>query len=72
MTTAITSSEPTTTTGRLLSLDAYRGFIMICLTWGGFGLGKFTELKLRAQPDSGWWQFLRAQFEHGPWAGWGF
>jgi heparan-alpha-glucosaminide N-acetyltransferase len=72
MTTAATSSEATTTAGRLLSLDAYRGFIMICLTWGGFGLGKFAELKLRTQPDSGWWQFLHAQFDHGPWAGWGF
>jgi predicted acyltransferase len=67
-----TPSETTPATGRLLSLDAYRGFIMICLTWGGFGLGKFSELKMQAHPDSGWWRFFHAQFAHGPWAGWGF
>ncbi len=59
------------TTGLLLSLDAYRSFIMICLTWGGFRLGKFSELKMQAHPDSGWWRFFHTQFDHGPWAGWG-
>jgi predicted acyltransferase len=65
-------SGTTLTNGRLLSLDAYRGFIMICLSWGGFGLGKFSELKMQAHPGSGWWRFFHAQFDHGPWAGWGF
>ena len=69
---ASTETPTTMTTGRLLSLDAYRGFIMICLTWGGFGLGKFSELKMQAHPDSSWWRFFHAQFDHGPWAGWGF
>jgi predicted acyltransferase len=69
MTTAPETNLPT---DRLLSLDAYRGFIMICLSWGGFGLGKFSELKMQAHPASGWWRFFHAQFDHGPWAGWGF
>jgi predicted acyltransferase len=58
--------------GRLLSLDAYRGFIMVCLSWNGFGLGKFSDIKLQANSDSGWWKFVHSQFEHGPWTGWGF
>ncbi len=66
------SPDTVTTNSRLLSLDAYRGFIMICLTWGGFGMGKFSELKMQAHPDSGWWKFFHAQFDHGAWAGWGF
>jgi|688.fasta_scaffold17293_5 predicted acyltransferase len=70
--TTPTSPDLATTNSRLLSLDAYRGFIMICLTWGGFGMGKFSELKMQAHPDSGWWRFFHAQFDHGPWAGWGF
>lgn len=59
-------------TGRLLSLDAYRGFIMVCLAFGGFGLAKTAELHLRTEPDSGLWRFLLAQWEHGEWVGWGF
>lgn len=57
---------------RLLSLDAYRGFIMVCLSFSGFGIAKMAELRLKEQPDSGWWRFLHAQWEHGEWAGWGF
>ena len=68
----LASPDTAAPSARLGSLDAYRGFIMICLTWGGFGLGKFSELKMQAHPDSGWWRFFHAQFDHGPWAGWGF
>ncbi|MBM4156115.1 MAG: DUF5009 domain-containing protein [Lentisphaerae bacterium] len=69
-TTPSTAAEANS--ARLLSLDAYRGFIMICLSWGGFGLAKFCDLKMQAHPESGWWRFLHAQLDHGPWAGWGF
>ncbi len=68
-TSAPPSPAPAT---RLLSLDAYRGFIMICLAFHGFGLAKMAEFHLKTTPESGFWNFLRAQWEHGEWAGWGF
>jgi predicted acyltransferase len=34
--------------------------------------GKFSELKLQAHPESGWWRLFHVQIDHGPWAGWGF
>jgi predicted acyltransferase len=71
-TPTVTNASSELASGRLLSLDAYRGFIMICLSWGGFGLGRFSELKLQANPESAWWRFFNAQFDHGPWVGWGF
>ena len=70
--TTPTSPDLATTNSRLLSLDAYRGFIMICLSWGGFGLAKYGELKMQVHHDSGWWRFFHVQFDHGPWTGWGF
>ncbi len=57
---------------RLLSLDAYRGFIMICLAFDGFGLAKTAQLHLQLAPESGWWEFVLNQWEHGEWVGWGF
>src|SRR5882724_5433939 len=57
---------------RLVSLDAFRGFIMIVLSCGGFGLAKTAELHLKADPDSHAWSAVLQQFEHGEWAGWGF
>lgn len=39
------------TTGRLVSLDAYRGFIMMMLAAGGFGLAAFCQM----EPDSAAW-----------------
>lgn len=47
--------------GRLVSLDAYRGFIMLLLVSNGFGL-KSLEL----YPG---WQWLAAQVEHAAWEG---
>ncbi|MGC4048192.1 MAG: DUF5009 domain-containing protein [Paludibaculum sp.] len=46
---------------RLVSLDAYRGFIMLMLVSGGFGLGA-----LEAYPG---WSWLAAQVEHAAWEG---
>ncbi len=56
---------------RLVSLDAYRGFIMTMLAANGFGILAFS----RIEPDSpvwqvhdyAWWQNLAIQFEHPPW-----
>jgi predicted acyltransferase len=47
--------------GRLVSLDAYRGFIMLLLISNGFGLAA-----LRYYPG---WEWLAAQVEHAAWTG---
>jgi predicted acyltransferase len=53
---------------RLASLDAYRGFIMICLAANGFGLFKTSQ----NFPDSAFWQWIGPQFEHVEWTGCAF
>jgi heparan-alpha-glucosaminide N-acetyltransferase len=53
---------------RLVSLDAYRGFIMLAMVSGGFAFHAVAK----KFPDSGWWQFLGHQFEHVEWAGCSF
>ena len=52
---------------RLVSLDAYRGFIMLLLASGGFGIKAIAE----ARPDSIWPQ-VAAQFTHVTWQGCAF
>jgi predicted acyltransferase len=47
--------------GRLVSLDAYRGFIMLLLVSEGFGMGA-----LQHYPR---WAWLAAQVDHAPWEG---
>lgn len=48
-------------TGRLLSLDAYRGLIMIALVGHGFGFGKLEGVE--------GWGWLARQVEHAAWEG---
>lgn len=55
--------------GRLMSLDAYRGFVMICLAANGFGI---AETARESFPDSPLWASLRYQFDHVPWVGCAF
>jgi heparan-alpha-glucosaminide N-acetyltransferase len=50
---------------RLLSLDAFRGFIMLLMASSGFGLVQVA----RAHPDSGFWQQVAFQFQHVEWTG---
>jgi heparan-alpha-glucosaminide N-acetyltransferase len=50
--------------GRLTSLDAYRGFIMLAMVSAGLG----TEA-LKYDPD---WNWLAEQLEHTKWVGWTF
>ena len=50
---------------RLMSLDAYRGFIMLAMLSGGFG---FLEIAHRF-PSNAAWAFLASQFNHALWAG---
>jgi len=52
------------TSTRLLSLDAYRGFIMLAMASAGFGIPAVAK-KL---PDS-WWSVVGSQLEHAPWVG---
>lgn len=53
---------------RLLSLDAYRGFIMLAMVSSGFAFASLAK----KFPDSQTWQFLGFQFDHVTWGGWAF
>ena len=58
--------------GRLTSLDAYRGFIMLAMASGGFG---FAKVALKFSDSSRWsglWNVLAHQSDHVPWTGCGF
>lgn len=52
-------------TGRLVSLDAYRGAIMLMMASGGLGLAQVAQ----HHPDSGLWRFIAHHTEHAAWAG---
>jgi predicted acyltransferase len=56
-----TANVPASAGGRLLSLDAFRGFIMITLAANGFALRGLMKV-----PG---WEWLGAQFEHIEWTG---
>lgn len=56
--------EPTTPNPRLLSLDAYRGFIMLLMASSGLGVAQMAA----AHPGS-FWDIIRPQFEHKAWQG---
>lgn len=56
---------------RLVSLDAYRGFIMIMLAANGFGIAGFARLDatnpIWESWDHDWWQSLAFHFNHPAW-----
>lgn len=54
--------------GRLVSMDAFRGFVMVCLAANGFGLA----VAAKNFPDSSIWQAIGHQFEHVAWVGCSF
>ena len=58
--------------GRLVSLDAYRGFIMIMLAANGFGIAKFASLPENSEVwnnwDYDWFQRLKFHFTHPDWS----
>jgi predicted acyltransferase len=60
---------PSLQTGRLVSLDAYRGFIMIVLASGGLALPEVTH---RFFADRPLWQFLAFHTDHVEWVGCSF
>lgn len=53
---------------RLVSVDAYRGFVMLAMVSRGFGFPQIAK----HYPDSRFWQALAYQFEHVPWVGCSF
>lgn len=63
---AVLPKKPAST--RLASLDAYRGFVMICLAANGFGLAAAA----RNFPDCSIFQAIGYQFEHVAWVGCAF
>jgi heparan-alpha-glucosaminide N-acetyltransferase len=50
---------------RLISLDAFRGFVMLLMASSGFGLTQMAG----ANPDSWWWAQIKYQVSHAPWQG---
>jgi|JI6StandDraft_1071083.scaffolds.fasta_scaffold00821_10 heparan-alpha-glucosaminide N-acetyltransferase len=50
---------------RLVSLDAFRGFVMLLMASSGFGLAQMAS----ANPDVWWWQQIKYQVSHAPWQG---
>jgi predicted acyltransferase len=61
-------SAPRAAGERLMSLDAYRGFIMLAMASGGFALARAAK----AHPGSGVWEFLAYQTDHVAWRGCSF
>jgi predicted acyltransferase len=53
---------------RFLSLDAFRGLVMVFLVSDGFG---FPEALMRfGEGAPTWVKFLGTEFNHAPWSGW--
>lgn len=51
---------------RLMSLDAYRGLIMLFMASSGFGLTQVARAIEKTTPNT-WWRYLAYQVEHVPW-----
>jgi predicted acyltransferase len=57
---------------RLLSLDAYRGLIMVTLAFTGFGLAETAKRHIEADIAPDFWKGVYYQFEHVNWVGCGY
>src|SRR5687768_8978468 len=67
------STIPPTTSPRLVSLDAYRGFIMLAIASGGLGFAAVVMRHDKAgEPVSPLMQVLGYQLHHLAWAGCAF
>jgi heparan-alpha-glucosaminide N-acetyltransferase len=53
---------------RLVSIDAYRGFVMLAMVSRGFGFPQIAK----EFPDNSFWPALAYQFDHVPWVGCSF
>lgn len=54
---------------RLLSLDVYRGLIMVSLAFTGFGLAGTALNHLKQDSESRFWKWVHYHFEHAEWVG---
>src|SRR5437764_9629917 len=57
---------------RLVSLDAYRGFIMLAMASAGFGIPTVARELTRRGLGSPVWDFFAYQTDHAPWVGCSF
>jgi heparan-alpha-glucosaminide N-acetyltransferase len=57
---------------RLLSLDAYRGLIMVTLAFTGFGLAGTAREHLKLDEANPFWKEVFHQAEHAEWTGGGY
>lgn len=61
----MSTEAPPAAPARLISLDAYRGFVMFLMLAEVLSFGRVS----RALPDSRWWAWLAQQQEHVAWVG---
>ena len=57
---------------RLLSIDAYRGFVMLALMSGGFAIGSTLDAHPEVEEQRPWLSQVAYHFEHVEWAGCSF
>ncbi len=57
---------------RLLSLDVYRGLIMISLAFSGFGIEATAKKHIEAGIAPDFWEAVHYQFDHAQWVGCGY
>lgn len=55
-----------------MSLDAYRGFIMLVMASGGFGFPQVVQKLAETRSTAGLWDTLAYQFDHVKWTGCSF
>src|SRR5256714_15332229 len=67
-----TETKPDFLKQRLLSLDAYRGLIMVTLAFTGFGLAETAHRHIEAGVAPDFWGAVYYQFEHAQWVGCGY
>src|SRR5712691_5958523 len=79
--TVMTQSNPTATSQRVMSIDAYRGFVMLAMVSSGFGFAAMARKPEVLEQFAGsgvnpvwrWlWQMLGYQSDHVAWTGCGF
>jgi len=69
----MSTSLPTTPPPRLVSLDAYRGFIMLAMASGGLAFASMAAtLDKAGKPVPPVLEFLGFQFDHVAWIGCAF
>ncbi|MDE0767993.1 MAG: hypothetical protein OSB19_06345 [Opitutaceae bacterium] len=72
MSESLTAENTPKKSERLLSLDAYRGLIMVTLAFSGFGIARTAALQLKGNPDSWFWSIMNFQTSHAEWVGGGY